>query len=357
MKVLVSRKDLKDTTSGVPKKVLQEIKYFSERGHDAFAIAEAINAPLIEEFGGTAVKTFRLPISGYPRRKFYQYQVERWIRKNRPDIVIGHGDIVHQDVCFIHNCVHLAHELIEGKPLPKEHDVGRIHEEILRTGDFKLLICNSQLMKNDLIRRFGVDEEKAVVIYPEVNLAKFTVDDPVRVRKEWRAKFGYTEDDFVFGLITSGNLKKRNFPMLLEAFQELGVGKLFVAGGGTDQKPVPGVTFAPSIIDVKNYYYLIDAFILPAHIEEFGRSVLEAMYCGKPVITTDKVGASEILEGKSRDYILKDSRDKEALKLLMRQALSDTDVGERNHQTAMGFSAEKQNKLFEEYLEKFQVIS
>lgn len=355
MKVLISRKDLKDTTSGVPKKVLQELRFFKERGHSAYAIAETMNFEMVKEFGGVAVKTFQWPFSGYFRRKFYQARVSSWIKSHRPDLVIGHGDIIEQDVLFIHNCVHLAHELIEKKPLPLNHEVGRIHEEIFRANKFKLLICNSELMKNDLVSRFGIPAEKAVVVYPEVNLAKFRAENPQSLRAEWRAKFGYKDSDFVFGMITSGNFKKRNLSMLLEAFSELGIGKLFIAGGNIDEKPLPNVTYAPPIIDVKNYYHLIDTFILPAHIEEFGRSVLEAMFTGMPVITTDKVGAAEIMENESREYIMT-KMDKELLKSLMRKAVNDKTVGSLNRETAKKYSADSQNDKFGEVLKTFGIL-
>lgn len=364
MKVLISRKDLRDTTSGVPKKVLQECQFFKRLGHEAYAIAETINAPMVEEFGGIPVKTFRWPFSGYFRRKFYSQRVDAWIQKNRPGLVIGHGDILHQDILFIHNCVHLAHELIEGKSLPTDHEVGKIHSAIFTQGSFKLLICNSQMMKDDLVKRFNLDATKAVVIYPEVNLAKFKVDDPAQVKKEWRAKFGFKDDDFVIGLVTSGNFKKRNLGLLIESYKEIArtnpKAKLFIAGGNIDQKYKDqseglGVVFAPPIIDVKNYYYLLDVFVLPAHIEEFGRSVLEAMYCGVPVITTQYVGASEILVGKSREFILSEINQKNLVSLLMR--LMDktlaSEMTELNRQTSLQLSADVQSNTFGETLKKF----
>lgn len=357
MKVLISRKDLRDTASGVPKKVLQELKFFNSKGHESYAIAETLNHAMVEEFGGKAVKTFRWPFSGYFRRKFYNQQVEKWVKKNEPGLIIGHGDILHQDILFIHNCVHLAHELIEGKPLPENHEVGQVHEAIFKTGTYKLLVCNSQMMKDDLVKRFNVDPSKAVVIYPEVNLSKFSVEDAQSVKKEWRVKFGFAEDDFVIGLVTSGNFKKRNLGLLIEAFKEVvksnPKAKLFIAGGNIDQKykdqaPKEGVVFAPPIIDVKNYYYLLDVFVLPAHIEEFGRSVLEAMYCGVPVITTKYVGASEILENESRDLILQEinlSNLVKNLERLMDKNYADKII-EQNKKTAQGLSAENQNAVF-----------
>ena len=367
MKVLISRKDLRDTTSGVPKKVLQELQFFKKTGHDAYAIAETINVEMVEEYGGLPVKTFRWPFSGYFRRKFYHQQVDKWIHKNKPQIVIGHGDILHQDVLFLHNCVHLAHELVEGKSLPADHEVGKIHTAIFETGTYKLLICNSQMMKDDLVKRFKVNPDNAVVIYPEVNLAKFKDDDAAKVKQEWREKFGFAQDDFVIGLVTSGNFKKRNLGLLIEAFKEVSKtnpkAKLFIAGGNIDQKykdqaPKEGVVFAPPIIDVKNYYYLLDVFVLPAHIEEFGRSVLEAMYCGVPVITTKFVGASEILEGKSRDFILDQINLAELVSKLNK--LMDPHVAksisEQNKKTAQSYSSELQSNVFGETLKKFGII-
>ena len=367
MKVLISRKDLRDTTSGVPKKVLQELQFFKHLGREAYAIAETINVEMVVEFGGLPVKTFKWPFSGYFRRKFYHQQVERWVRKNKPQIVIGHGDILHQDVLFIHNCVHLAHELIEGKPLPIDHEVGKVHTAIFSQGTYKLLICNSQMMKDDLVKRFKVDPNQAMVIYPEVNLAKFKVDDAAKVKSEWRAKFGFAEDDFVIGLVTSGNFKKRNLGLLIEAFKEVAKNnpkaKLFIAGGNIDQKykdqaPKEGVVFAPPIIDVKNYYYLLDVFVLPAHIEEFGRSVLEAMYCGVPVITTKFVGASEILEGNSREFIL-DEINQANLVLKLNKLMDHQvarSIADQNKKTAQAYSSEVQSNVFGETLKKFGII-
>jgi UDP-glucose:(heptosyl)LPS alpha-1,3-glucosyltransferase len=364
MKILISRKDLRDTTSGVPKKVLQELKFFSAKGYEVFAIAETVNLQMIEEFGGKAIKTFRWPFSGYFSRKFYSNRVDAWIKKYKPQIVIGHGDILHQDILFIHNCVHLAHELIERKPLPENHEVGRIHTDIFQKGTFKLLICNSQMMKDDLIKRFYVDPQKAVVIYPEVNLSKFRVEDKNIVRKDWRQKFGFVDDDFVIGLVTSGNFKKRNLGLLIDAFKEISKEnkkvKLFIAGGNIDKKykeqaPTEGVVYAPPIIDVKNYYYILDVFVLPAHIEEFGRSVLESMFCGVPVITTSHVGASEILVGKSREFIMDQPKLEVLVELIKKLMDRQTylEVSQLNLQTSLKYSSEIQNDIFSETLQKY----
>lgn len=366
MKVLISRKDLRDTASGVPKKVLQELKFFKGLGHESYAIAETMNVPMVQEFQGIPVKTLRWPVSGYFRRRFYQMQVDRWIKKHRPGLVVGHGDILHQDVLYIHNCVHLAHELVEKKPLPIEHEVGKIHTAIFKNGSFKLLVCNSEMMKQDLVKRFHLDPAKVVVIYPEVNLNKFHAEDPEGLKREWRQKLGIPQDAFVFGLVTSGNYKKRNLGMLIEAFKEVQKKHpeawLFVGGGNVDQKfkemISERVTFAPTLMDVKNYFYLLDAFVLPAHIEEFGRSVLEAMYCGKPVITTKTVGCSEILEGVGRELVLESITREDLVKKMERVFDGGfyQEVKALNVETAKKYSADSQNGELEEVLKQFGIV-
>ena len=81
MNIVISRKDLRDTTSGVPRLVLQETEFFTKRNHQCFVLAESLHRPMIRAVGGQGVKTMKWPISGYYRRKFYQRQVDRWIKK------------------------------------------------------------------------------------------------------------------------------------------------------------------------------------------------------------------------------------------------------------------------------------
>lgn len=364
--ILISQKDLHATRAGVPRKVHEEIKYFASRGHKVYAAAERIDKEAVHKSGGVPWKTLRWPISGFFRRMFYMKRTERAIKKLKPDLVIGHGDIVQQDIAYIHNCVHLAYELINGKKIPEDHQVAQIHEMILRSQLFKVLVCNSNLMKKDLVTRFGVPEHKIEVIYPEYDPKKFNLNGE-ELRKKKRKELGFSEEDIIIGLITSGNFKKRNLKLLIEACALIKDANFKVLVAGKD-KAEPYLellrennledrfTFAPSINEVEEYYHAIDIFTLPAHIEEFGRSILEAMGCGKPVVPSIMTGASELLQAKSGDYILKNkSPDEYAQKLrsLVESGELRKELGELNYSTALENSDQARADDFGIMLEKY----
>jgi UDP-glucose:(heptosyl)LPS alpha-1,3-glucosyltransferase len=358
--ILISQKDINIIRSGVPRLVLSELQYFHRKGHIPYAIAERIQSLAIKNAGGKPYKTFRWPISGFFRRKFYMSRVTKAVQKLKPDLVIGHGDIINQDICFIHNCVHLAYEVLNGKKLPKDHEVGLIHSQILTEKKFKALVCNSQMMKSDLTNRFNLSDKKIFVHYPELNNKQFGTNT-----KNIRDELNISKDTFVIGLITSGNFKKRNVKLLLESLFDFKTDrKIHILIAGKDKsepfkelidKSIHPISFLPPTDEVEKYYNSLDLFVLPAHIEEFGMSVLEAMACKKAVIVNHMVGSSEILEGESKEFILP-NLSKEVLAKKIRNILEDEELNERlkslNHTTAMKYSSQNQDEKFEVLLKE-----
>jgi UDP-glucose:(heptosyl)LPS alpha-1,3-glucosyltransferase len=213
-------------------------------------------------------------------------------------------------VLCLHNSVHLAHELIHGKPLPESAEMWPIHTPQLRERRFRHLIANSHLMRNDLVQRFGIPGDQVTVVYPAYDDHKFSpVDAATRARL--RAEFGVRDDERVVGLITSGNFKKRGVDIFFEALTRLPANlcattRFWVVGKDTLPATPAGVRVEqmPVRTDVENYFRALDLFVLPARVEEFGRVQLEAMACGCPILSTAQVGASELLTGEAREHLL-----------------------------------------------------
>ena len=109
------------------------------------------------------------------------------------------------------------------------------------------------------------------------------------------------------------------------------------------------------IPDVEKIYSALDFSVLPAKWEEFGRVVVEAMGLGLPVICSNKVGASELLEDKSRELIF-ETNNIEQLKKCIEKLVEDKDfrqdVSQINSQTALKYTekaqAEKLVKILKE---------
>lgn len=308
--VLISILQLHKTAAGAMRNTFEQIRYFKSRGFEVHVMADLMDKASVLNAGAIPHKTLKWPSTGTFRRQFYNWQTQMWIKRHKPDLVVGHGDLMQQDVLCLHNSVHLAHELIHGKPLPEDAEMYPIHTPQLKERRFKHLIANSHLMKNDLIQRFQIPAEMISVVYPAYNDHKFTAL-PSEERTKVRQSFGLANEDLVVGLITSGNFKKRGVDVFLQALRLLPKDlqpKLRVWIVGKDKPLVENipvkVEFLPVREDVENYYRALDLFVLPARVEEFGRVQLEAMACGCPIVTTAFVGAAELLKGKAVDHII-----------------------------------------------------
>lgn len=73
------------------------------------------------------------------------------------------------------------------------------------------------------------------------------------------------------------------------------------------------------------HYHKADLFVLPSLHESFGLVVLEAMSCGLPVIITDQVGASELIQSNQCGYIIP-SNDTEALRESILSLINNKDL-------------------------------
>jgi UDP-glucose:(heptosyl)LPS alpha-1,3-glucosyltransferase len=336
-------------SSGSARTAYENIRYFKSRGFEVHVATMTMDKELLESMG--AIPHKMLPFiksTGLTRRKWYNWQVQRLRKKLSPAMTLGHGDILDQDVLTLHNCVFLASELIEGKPLSPDHEMAMTHGGILNNHGFKKMIANSELMKRDTIARFRIDEKKIQVIYPALDTKTF-YPKSLSEKTKLKERFQFP-DKVIVSLVTSGNFKKRGLDLFIQAIEALppeiqDKASFRVLGkdeSGKYQRPF--LTFDPALSDIENYFNAIDVFVLPARIEEFGRVVLEAMGCGLPVITTDKVGAGELLTEGSAKFV-RPSENIQALtnalsELILKPELRSY-LGELNGRKALEHSEER----------------
>lgn len=170
------------------------------------------------------------------------------------------------------------------------------------------IVAISEMVRMDLVKNFGIDEEKTLTIYNPCDMKM------IREYAEHEPDFEFDEKNFYF--INIGRLVKQKGQWdLLKSFsivhQKHKNTRLLILGGfGNNENKLKMLT---ERLDVSNSVYFIgykdnpfsylrksNVFVLTSLHEGLGNVVLEALSCGIPVISTDCfAGPREILAPKS----------------------------------------------------------
>lgn len=87
--------------------------------------------------------------------------------------------------------------------------------------------------------------------------------------------------------------------------------------------------------DKEALYKSCKFFILPSYSENFGNTVLEAMIRGVPVITTDSVGAGDIVQQSGAGLVVKRDELSNAIRNVLNDSATATNMGRNGKQYVM----------------------
>ena len=159
---------------------------------------------------------------------------------------------------------------------------------------------------------YGVDRSKLELLRLDANFSRSG-----QIYKSKNSK------NFVVGSI-GGNALRKGFVYLIEAWQSLQIenGTLLLKVTEAELKSIPiiwnkvkidpTIEIIPYLKKIEDFYMECDVFCLPSIDDGFGMVVLEALACGKPVIATKNVGASELLIDNETGYVV-NNRDSMAI--------------------------------------------
>jgi UDP-glucose:(heptosyl)LPS alpha-1,3-glucosyltransferase len=269
------------------------------------------------------------------------------------DLVISFSKVFKQDIVRCGGGAHRqymdlmnqAHGPLENAvKWPKDRAALFVEKRQFRDGNCRRVIAVSRLVKNELKQLYHVPEDKIDVIYDGVDIARFSPQNRELYRSPIRKEYGIADKDVLALFVGSGFLRK-GLKFLLSAMACLKAPglKLLVVGHDSEldrfkhQAAQMGiadsVTFSGMQKEVNRFYAAADFLVLPSIQEAFGNVALEALASGLPVIITRNAGASEILEGDLRDFILSRPEDIDALARMMHR-LMDTRLRARLSSTA-----------------------
>ncbi len=232
---------------------------------------------------------------------------QTFIRETQPDVIHVSGS---QD----HWVTALANRLL-GRPVcivRTRHNTYPVHDawpnRVLNRGwtDYQIVVCD--VVRQTLARQRAFDADRMCSIHNGVD-AEFYRPNP-EARRRARDGFGYSDEDFVFG-IAARLVPAKGHEFLIKAFSQIAGeaphARLLVLGqGGLEQElrnlaqelGVAGrITFTGFRDDMADCVQAFDVGVQPSiDCDTSSFSLKEQMAAGKPVIASDYGGLTEIVE-------------------------------------------------------------
>ncbi|WP_286236631.1 glycosyltransferase family 4 protein [Neptuniibacter halophilus] len=186
--------------------------------------------------------------------------------------------------------------------------------------ELKAVICNSEMVKQEIIQHFATPTDKIHVIYNAVDGERFkpvTADQKQALKK----KLGLATDKPVAIYVGSG-FQRKGLEAAIGAVAKQPDYQLLVVGKDKKQRRyeklaarlgcAERVLFAGVQKEMPEYYNAADLLLLPTLYDPFPNVILEAMSSGLPVITSRKCGGAEFIRQGEEGFVT-DALDVDAM--------------------------------------------
>jgi glycosyltransferase involved in cell wall biosynthesis len=255
--------------------------------------------------------------------------------------------------------VHGAHRISE-----KLHTFwGRRRLRLMQNRSDHIVAVSTESEK--MMRDFGFPSEVISLIPNGLDVDFYIPPDP-KARDDLRMQHGYAPDEFV--VLFLGRLIRLKRPdLLLRAFPkvlEIGDAKCIIVGDGPEMDGLrlladnldiaEHVLFTGFASNVRDFYWISDAFVLPSRSEGLPVALLEAMACGLPVVVSRCAGNLEIVtdeydgltfEIDNPDHLAKQLKRLQKDDVLREQLVGNARVTVTNHYS-IGAIAEEHIKIY-----------
>ncbi len=188
---------------------------------------------------------------------------------------------------------------------------------LYRRGSRRLIIALSQGIRAELVRDYGTDPFRIVVIPNGVDLQEFHPRNSQRWRLHMRKEIGVGEGDFVC-LFVGGEWERKGLDVAIQslAFLKDSRPRLLVVGKGRidtfaamarEFGVAERVVFGGFRSSTAPLYAAADALIMPSRYEAFSLVMLEAAASGIPIVATRVNGVEDFLEDGRNGLIVEET--------------------------------------------------
>lgn len=176
--------------------------------------------------------------------------------------------------------------------------------------ELKAVICNAEMIKQEIIDDFGVPADKITVIYNAIDNQQFLPANEQQ-RQQLRVHYQLPQQAHCLVFVGSGFERKG----LAAAIRAVAATESYLLVVGKDKAEQRYRALARSLgcsdrvrfMGVQKqtlpFYQVADALLLPTLYDPFPNVILEAMSCGLPVITSTTCGGAEFIQSGENGFV------------------------------------------------------
>lgn len=266
----------------------------------------------------------KVPIIAFPKfltTVSFAWFANQEIGETNFDLIHTHERIFRADIFTMHSVPHRfwVREIRKKRMSLFDYGTAWVEGQLIHKGKCKKYLPVSSLTKEKFLQEFTVDPDKIQIVYPGVDIDKFSRLDRQRCRQDIRRRFGLGEADTVL-LFVSMNFELKGLDNLIASMARIKAKqpdaklKLLVAGKGNEKKYsrlARECGLAGDVIfsgvwkdDIEKVYLASDIFSMLSKFDTFGMAALEAMSASLPVVISENVGAKDLVRDGMNGYVV-----------------------------------------------------
>ncbi|HWP59731.1 MAG TPA: glycosyltransferase [Candidatus Acidoferrales bacterium] len=320
LKIALVRPFFTTAMGGAERYAVELAQALSARGHEVHVFASAWEKP--EPSG---ISYHRVPAARKPawlRVITFHYRLGRVLNRSDYDAVLGMAPFLPQGIFWLGDGLYRVWTRARWPGAAWRWlmclrravmIVNLFFERRLLGGGAVEFLANSNLVRKQAVREYGVPEERVALVYPGVDLSRFHPGVRAVWREPVRRALGIAQEEIVF-LFVANNFRRKGLDLVFSALRKLnGQARLVVVGSGRKwlfERMASWlgirnrVLFIGGARELEKYYGAADVLVLPTRYDPFAAVCLEAMACGLPVITSAMNGAAELIEQESSGMVV-----------------------------------------------------
>lgn len=182
---------------------------------------------------------------------------------------------------------------------PFHHRILAAEHAMFASSRLKAIVCNSRMVRDEIVRHYGVAAERLVVIPNAVDSSYFHPGLREQYRASTRRELGLDDARPLYLCVGSG-FERKGVDLLLDVWPDMDAALVVV---GHDRhmdhyrrraaKLAGKIWLVGARQDVRPWLGAADVFVLPTLYDPLPNAALEALASGLPVLTSTKSGAAE----------------------------------------------------------------